>query len=536
MNVLLKSALLYENKGFSVIPIGNNKKPLIKWIKYQNERASREQITSWWKKHPTANIGIVTGAISNLLVVDIDSPEALEEIEKHTPEQAIYPIATTPRGGQHRYFLYKKGIRNATGIIKNVDIRAEGGYIIAPPSQNHNGSYVWVEGLSIQEVALTALPDSYYRVLYNCKNNAKENNGLSTHCLQVSTTVVKFTKGYRDNALFHLANYLVKGGMPVANIPIYLKFIAEHCNPPFSKKEVDEKIISALNRAEKKEINLAEEVWEFVLSTTGNFLSTEIHSCLQLSTRAERKNVSMILSRLRDEGIIEKHGSKNGCFRMVENECIDIDWQNVEQKELDIKYPLVIDRYFCTMPKNIICIAGSPDAGKTAFLLNFIKLNMHNHKIHYFSSEMGAMELKSRLSNFDIPLNQWKFNAKERAGNFADVIRPNDINIIDFLEISDSFYKIGEMITAIFNKLDQGIVLIALQKNKGAEVGRGGGFGLEKPRLYITVDPEYPGAVAKIIKCKNWRNSQINPNGMQCKFKLVGGAKIIMDEDWMRGM
>jgi hypothetical protein len=322
--------------------------------------------------------------------------------------------------------------------------------------------------------------------------------------------------------------------MPIANIREYLTFFARNCDPPFSLKESEEKILSALNRAEKNEKNLTEEIREFVLTTSGNFSTTNVYIGQHLTTREEKKKAVVILGRLVKEGIIERVGPKNGVFRRIENECLTIDWLNAEHKELDIKYPLGIDRYFCTMPKNVICVAGSPDAGKTAFLLNFIKKNMHKNKIHYFSSEMGAMELKDRLSNFGIPLDQWNFTAKERAGNFADVIQPEDINIIDYLEISGDFYKIGEMITAIFNKLGHGIALIALQKNKGAETGRGGTFGLEKPRLYITIDADLPGAVAKIVKCKNWRISQINPNGMKCKFKIVAGANILITEEWAR--
>ena len=57
-----------------------------------------------------------------------------------------------------------------------------------------------------------------------------------------------------------------------------------------------------------------------------------------------------------------------------------------------------------TMPKNIIVVAGTPNAGKTAFLLNVVQMNMSGKMpIHYFSSEMGSMEFKGRLQKFDLP-------------------------------------------------------------------------------------------------------------------------------------
>ena len=73
--IILKAALSYAEMGLSVIPVASNKKPAIKsWIPYQKESASEKQIIHWWGNNPRANIGIVTGAISNLTVVDLDSP------------------------------------------------------------------------------------------------------------------------------------------------------------------------------------------------------------------------------------------------------------------------------------------------------------------------------------------------------------------------------------------------------------------------------------------------------------------------------
>jgi len=52
-----------EARGFSVFPVGSNKKPLINWKEYQNKRATPEQIKEWIKKYPAMNIAIVTGKI-----------------------------------------------------------------------------------------------------------------------------------------------------------------------------------------------------------------------------------------------------------------------------------------------------------------------------------------------------------------------------------------------------------------------------------------------------------------------------------------
>jgi hypothetical protein len=182
-----------------------------------------------------------------------------------------------------------------------------------------------------------------------------------------------------------------------------------------------------------------------------------------------------------------------------------------------------LEKWVNIYPHNVIVVAGTANAGKTAFMLNTVKLNMDFHRIEYFSSEMGAEEMKLRLSKFEpeVSLKSWKFFPRDRASNFADAISPDAINIIDYLEITKEFSEVGGMIKDIHDRLGRGIAIIAIQKNKGSDTGRGGDFTLEKPRLAISMEH----GILKIIKAKNWVDSAINPNGWHWKFSLVGGAK-----------
>ena len=72
-NQKLEAAVKYQQAGFSVIPVKPNKKPFIKWEKYQHKRATEKQIREWWKRWPDANPAIVTGEISGVDVGDVDS-------------------------------------------------------------------------------------------------------------------------------------------------------------------------------------------------------------------------------------------------------------------------------------------------------------------------------------------------------------------------------------------------------------------------------------------------------------------------------
>lgn len=294
--------------------------------------------------------------------------------------------------------------------------------------------------------------------------------------------------------------------------------------------DVEQKISNLLLGIQTKERSLAAEVREWVLTTTGVFLTTDVHKELGLTTRDHKKAAVMSLERLRKDGVIDRHGDKRGCYRLRETDLQAMDILKPSEAPLDILYPLYLHVLFVTLPRNIIIIAGEPDSGKTAFLLNLIKLNMDRVEVHYFNSEMGEMELRSRLSKFgQPPLKEWqKVHFWERSSNFADVIRPDALNIIDFMEITEEHYRIGTWIKQVHDRLRKGVAVIAIQKKRGAEVGSGGEVTLQKPRLYVNLMP----GRAKIIKCKNWRTEDLNPNGMEIGFKLVKGCEFIPDGLW----
>lgn len=270
--------------------------------------------------------------------------------------------------------------------------------------------------------------------------------------------------------------------------------------------------------------NFTEIINDYIDNTQGYFSVTECDKELQIVTKCDKDNRRQILYRYAKKGVLERHPTKNGLYRRIERDSAVIEWETADISDVfSINWPFELENHVLMYPKNIAVIAGSPNAGKTAFLLDTIRRNMANNLIHYFSSEMGAEELKLRLSKFENNVT-WVFDARERSTNFADVIFPDDINIIDYIEIvGGEFYMIGQELRAIFDKLNKGIAIIALQKKRGAELGRGAEFSLEKPRLYLSMDS---GSLT-IIKGKNWAVEGMNPNGMEFKFSLVNGAKFI---------
>jgi len=543
----LDAALKYGKLGFSIIPCNTDKKPLVQWQKYQKEKAPEEQIKNWWKQWSDANIGIVTGVISELAVIDIDTEEGKEAIQAFIPDSLIMPVANTPSGGQHLYFkCHDNTLTNNARIITGCDLRANGGYVVAPPSSNGIGAaYTWEKGKSIFAVKPPELPEAYLSFIknklhlsintsfYSFKENVSKNaKNESQQLLTMLTTANRmFQNGTRDNDLFNVANCLLKGGMPKdRTLQVVEKLAKKCCNPPFPEKDILVKIESALKRTERRTQNITADFREWVVLTSGVFLLTDAHKELTLLTRAEKQCLYVGAERLCKEGIIEKYGNKRGQYRKVEATVEAINYLNAELKKIDLKLPFDIDNNVNIYPKNIIVIAGAPDAGKTALLLNVVEMNMTKHKIFYFSSEMGEQEFKLRLSKFDRDIKTWNFYPFERVSNFADVVKPDDINIIDYLEVHEDFWRIGGMIREIYDKLRKGIALIAIQKDKDKEYGLGATRGLEKARLYLTMNPNE----IKIVKAKNWADPTKNPNGMKLNFKLFKGCKFSTTSEWSK--
>lgn len=150
-------------RGFSIVPCTPDKKSLVGWKEYQEYAPSIDQIKEWLDVFPHMGIGVITGSVSGLIVVDLDvktyKPNVNELMEAGLPvtrellERTM--ISKTGGGGFHFLFNYSESdIRNSVGIISgsgwSVDIRGEGGYIVVPPSRHESGNlYSWVRDASL---------------------------------------------------------------------------------------------------------------------------------------------------------------------------------------------------------------------------------------------------------------------------------------------------------------------------------------------------------------------------------------------------
>ncbi len=229
---LLEYALLYQKMGFSVIPLQADKRPYFEWKEYQQRLATAEELRSWFTKYPTANIGIVTGQVSGIVVLDVDvaglpvfrSLQALRTIEFNTP------TVSTGGGGYHLYFSHpgvEVGNFQAREDLKGVDFRGDGGYVVAPPSVHVSGqTYEWVRQYEIDTCPLQSLPELF----------------LASPEYEKAPLVTLYggkAEGGRNQALARLAGSWVADGLSMAECLELAQIWNVKNNPPLGEKEVE---------------------------------------------------------------------------------------------------------------------------------------------------------------------------------------------------------------------------------------------------------------------------------------------------------
>ncbi len=531
MSNCLQAAQDYAGRGFSIIPIRPDKKPYIKWEPYQTRRATADEIKSWWSKWPSAMVGIVTGPISGILVIDCDSEEAYRKLQELLPDSFLTCIVRSPRG-YHIYLIYPNGqhIGNAAGVMPGVDVRGEGGYIIGPPSVNAEGkAYEWLPGLSLDEMVPATVPEPLYKKisLYTYRG-CKENVSLDKDSLQF------LTLGKRDNDLFHIANCLIKGGCKEETARQVLDRLAKSCNPAFPEKEAQIKIDSVLSRCDRKERNLTEDLRRWIDLTSAYFSLTEAYDPLQILT-SQKNTVHQLMHRFVKEGYVERHPNKNGIYRRIDRTIDFMDFANADiENTVNLSLPLGLQHKTKIFPKGVVIVAGVSGMGKTLFCFNTIVENRGRMPIFYFNSEMGPEALKQKLSHFPISISEWvkamKVIDNWDFGNISDKIQPDALNVIDYLEPDgDKPYNIHGVISAIIRRLNKGTALIAIQKKPGATMGTGGIFSIKAATLALALD------WGKIEIVKNrFRESDMQPGFNKINFEVHQGYKFEKQGDWYK--
>ena len=143
----VNQALEYLDEGLSIIPIRpDTKRPAIKWMEYQHRQPTADEVTDWFEKFPDANIAVVTGSVSGVVIVDCDNEDALNAAISCGMQSNI---RVKTKRGHHLWFKHpmdgvRRGPRaggNSRGHdwprVNGLDFRGDGSYALLPPSKGY---------------------------------------------------------------------------------------------------------------------------------------------------------------------------------------------------------------------------------------------------------------------------------------------------------------------------------------------------------------------------------------------------------------
>jgi hypothetical protein len=149
---LCASALWYASQELQVFPVQAGGKIPYRGFRWRDEATTNmEAIRGWWTRWPSANIGIATGHLVD--VIDIDGPPAgIKSWGRLKVENKLPPIlgkVSTPRPGGNHLYVPATGRGNGAKVAPGIDYRGAGGYVVAPPSRTDVGHYVWYQPLEL---------------------------------------------------------------------------------------------------------------------------------------------------------------------------------------------------------------------------------------------------------------------------------------------------------------------------------------------------------------------------------------------------
>lgn len=237
-NPFVVAALSYVRRGWAVLPLAaKDKRPLGNLVPHGWKDATTDEgaIGRWWQCEPMGNLGIRTGAGTGLVVLDIDprngGTENLRELEQQHGELPCTVMSLTGGGGTHIFFQHPGGVLKSKILAPGVEVKADGGYVVAPPSIHPSGEvYCWEASSHPDDVILAQLPEWLLHLM--SRERTPQNHPSNP-------SVSPIPEGQRHTTLVSIAGTMRWKGMSQKAIAEAL-LIENHsrCTPPLPGQEV----------------------------------------------------------------------------------------------------------------------------------------------------------------------------------------------------------------------------------------------------------------------------------------------------------
>jgi hypothetical protein len=241
--MLLRTALALAQRGLAIFPVRPRDKRPATANGCKDATTDAAQIEHWWRTNSELNIGIATGAPSGVFVVDVDGHSAEAALYKLEAEHGALPAsveAITARG-RHIYFRMPadSNIGNSAGkIADGVDVRGNGGYVLAPPSMHPSGRrYYW----SVDSAAAFAEAPAWLLQRIVIPTIVAANAVLrvvpSSEWRQLAEEAIG--EGRRNDTLTRITGHLLRHRVdPFLALALMQAWNAANCSPPLPELEV----------------------------------------------------------------------------------------------------------------------------------------------------------------------------------------------------------------------------------------------------------------------------------------------------------
>lgn len=232
MTTLRDAALAYAARGWPVFPCKPHAKEPLTAHGLRDATTSAPGIAAWWGRWPDANVAIATGVQAGLVVVDVDARhagrEVLRDLEAEYGQFPTTPHVLTGGGGDHYYFAHPGGHVKSRPVAPGIDIKGDGGYVVAPPSVHPTGpTYEWEVSGHFEDVACAQLRPWLRNLI------------LRAHRELVTVVPEVLTEGIRNQTLIRIAGAMRRYSASAEAILAALSVEnARRCVPPLEDEEV----------------------------------------------------------------------------------------------------------------------------------------------------------------------------------------------------------------------------------------------------------------------------------------------------------
>jgi RecA-family ATPase len=250
---ILKAALDYAEAGYAVMPVKRSDKAPYTPHGLKDASKDPDTIRGWWKQWPEANVAIACGSVSNnIVVIDVDNKpgkNGLLSIAIWQSEHGDFPetvVAHTGSGGKHYYFHVQdpKAFKNRVDAIPAVDIRGDGAYVVAYPSEHENGKmYTWRHGVSI--IDTDEIAEANESVLELLNMNSRESAAQKQHTAAKKQQVKNVKSGNRNDTVFRYAASQCGLDVPIEVCMTAVRELNKDFEPPLDDHELEKTVRSA---------------------------------------------------------------------------------------------------------------------------------------------------------------------------------------------------------------------------------------------------------------------------------------------------